>query len=121
VSSYLRVISSKESLPVDLTRVEMVLWTLSNVNMTEFGSCTIKAVHLNLSELPSSMYDEFKYAVYQVTKSEFRGTNVLIPTAIMQSLWNDNTLVIQHQRIGPLNRECWIEYCKTLEFYVYVT
>jgi hypothetical protein len=121
MSSSLKILSSNESVPLNLTGLEMIQWTLYHVSEDEIASCKNDKIYLDLSELPWDLYKEFKYTIDKLINNEFRGTQVLIPTAIMQSLWNKHTLVIQHQRLGPFTKQQWIEYCKTVEFFVYVT
>jgi hypothetical protein len=115
MSSPLKIISSEEPIMPDLTGLALIKWVLSNVYEGEFGTCCDNKVYLNCSELPLSMYEKFKEAVYKLTKNEYRGTNVLIPTETMQTLYNEP------QKLGPFTKEQWVEYCKTIEFYVYVT
>jgi hypothetical protein len=121
MSSYLKIISSEEPIMPNLTGLALIKWVLSNVHEGEFGTCCDNKVYLNWSELPWSMYEKFKEAVYSLTKSEYRGTNVFIPTETMQTLWNEHTLSIEHERFGPFSKEQWVEYCKTVNFFVYVT
>ena len=121
MSSYLKIISSTEPIPSNLTDLSLIKWVLANVHEGEFGSCSYNKVYLNLSELPWSMYEKFKEALYTLTKNEYRGNHVLIPTETMQSLWNEHTLVIEHQNLGSLlSKEGWIEFCKTVKFFVYL-
>jgi hypothetical protein len=120
MSSSLKIISSEEPIIPDLTGLALIKWILSNVHEDEFGSCCDDKVYLNPSELYWGMYTKFKEAVYKLTINEYKGTNVFIPTETMQTLWNEHTLSIEHERLGPFSKEEWIEFCKTIEFFVYL-
>lgn len=120
MSSYLRLISSATPIPQDLSPLDLVLWTLSNVDRDDIGNCTIDSAFLNLSELPYGMYEEFKSAVDDLIKNHQKGgIYVEVPTVIAQSLWNENTICIYHQRLGFFNKEQWLDYCNTVNFYAY--
>lgn len=121
MSSYLKVISSATPIPKDLNPFDLVLWSLSNIDTSDIGNCTIDKVYLNLLELPYGMYDEFKEAINDLIKDQVGVGSIYVevPTVIAQSLWNENTVTIVHQRLGSFNKKQWIEYCNTVEFYVY--
>jgi hypothetical protein len=132
MSSYLKIISSSEPIIPNLTNLALIKWVLSNVHENKIGTCCgNKKVYLNPSELPEEMYTEFKEAVYSLTKNKanvFMTTHcfwnepiVSIPTEIVQSLYNEHTLSIEHERLGPFSKEQWIEYCKSQTFYVYLS
>lgn len=122
MSSYLRLISCATPIPQDLSPLDLVLWTLSNVDRDDIGNCSNNCVYLNLSELPYGMYQEFKCAINELIKGQVGvgGIYVEVPTSIAQSLWNENTMGIFHQRLGLFNKEQWLDYCNTVNFYAYM-
>lgn len=121
MSSYLIVISAEEPIPPGITGLDLVLWTLEKTDVSSIGYSSIDIVHLNLFELPYSLYKVFKDTISKLTKSEFRGSRMLIPNDVMKSLWNDNTLLIKHQRLGSFNKEQWIEFCDSgVLFSIYI-
>lgn len=126
MSSYLKIISSATPLPTDLSPLAMVLWCNNNVDSSDIGYATIDSCFLDLKDLSYGMYEEFKEVIDRLKTSEnidYKNTynNIVIRSCIVQSLWNENTLSIIHQRLGPMTKEQWIEYTKTVTFYVCVS
>jgi hypothetical protein len=66
------------------------------------------------------MYEEFKCVINELIKGQVSGIYVEVPTVIAQSLWNENTISIFHQRLGLFNKEQWLDYCNTVNFYAYM-
>lgn len=126
MSSYLKILSSAKPLPTDLDPLGIVLWSNNNVDSSDIGYASIDSCFLDLTDLPYGMYEEFKHAIDKIKElqdidDKDAYNNILVPTEIIQSLWNENTLSIIHQRLGPITREQWIEYTKTVTFYVCVS
>lgn len=126
MSSYLRIFSSAKPLPTDLDPLAMILWSNNNVDSSDIGYATIDSCFLDLTDLPYGMYKEFEDAIdklkgLQDIDDKDAYNNILVPNHIIQRLWNENTLSIIHQRLGPMTREQWIEYTKTVTFYVCVS
>lgn len=118
MSSNIFVINSEEIIPNNISSLDLILWTISNVSKNLLGSssfinkvpvCYIsRATSYNVS---CNWGDYIQY-IYDIQEQEA----IEIDKQKIKDLFNSNTIAIYHERIGYLNKVQWGEYVDQTTF-----